>query len=218
MVRETMVQKAIVEEQFPQLDGHDFDVFAVPGLEARMDALRTRLRPKLEQIGGWLTPVLSDALDRPFFAHVARHARRTVNAPNDSWVAFSENARGYKQWPMFMVGLWQTHLFVQFGVIYESPRKAAFARHVMDEAGRIKRELPSTFVVHEDYTAPQGVALGDLSDGDLYALAKRTADRKQGDLLFGLQIPREQAVSGMETAQMVRASCLTLASLYPSVR
>ena len=218
MTPETMVRETMARAEFPQLDAQDFGVFGVPGFEARMDALRTRLRPKLEQIGAWLTPVLSDALDRPFFAHVARHARRKVNAPNDSWVAFSENARGYKQWPMFMVGLWQTHLFVQFGVIYESPRKAGFARHVIDEAGRIKRELPSTFVVHADYTAPEGVALGDLSEGDLQALAHRAAERKQGDLLFGLQIPREQAVSRTQTAQMVRASCLTLASLYPSVR
>ena len=37
--------------------------------------------------------------------HVAKHARRSVNPPIDTWVAFAPNKRGYKMLPHFQIGL-----------------------------------------------------------------------------------------------------------------
>lgn len=65
----------------------DFAVFQIESMEPRMDALIARVRPKLNELGNELAPVLSALCGEEMFPHVAKHARRTVHAPNDTWVA-----------------------------------------------------------------------------------------------------------------------------------
>ena len=87
--------------EFVGFQTSDFEVFEVPGFDERMNAVKTQLRPKFEQLGQDLTPRLTEVLCIPMFAHVAKHARRTVNPPKDTWVAFSADKRGYKKTPSF---------------------------------------------------------------------------------------------------------------------
>src|SRR2546430_2768038 len=75
----------------------DFKVFDVEGFRPRMAELRSRVRPKLEVLGKSLAPAVSRSLGGEVFAHVARHARRTVNPPDDTWVAFSPDARAWRR-------------------------------------------------------------------------------------------------------------------------
>ena len=71
----------------------DFRVFDVKGFQPRMTEIRGRIRPKLEALGHSLAPGVSRATGGPSFVHVAKHARRTVNAPDDTWVAFGPDTR-----------------------------------------------------------------------------------------------------------------------------
>ncbi len=206
-------------EAFSGFTAHDFDVFCVPGLEPRMAALKERVRPKLSAIGSHMTPVLSNAAGRAMYPHVAKHARRKTNPPNDSWVAFSQDARGYKKWPTFMIGLWYTHLFVQFGVIYEAMQKADFGRAMIRHDAEIRKLLPSDFVLYLDHTRPDGTALSDMSGDDFAAAAARLIDRKQADLLFGMEIPRSVVLlmGADELLSTIVAAGQTLARVYPFV-
>ena len=70
-----------------------------------MAVIRTRIRPKLEAIGHSLVPGVSRATGAPSYAHVARHLRRTVNPPDDTWVALGPEARGYKKAGHFKVAV-----------------------------------------------------------------------------------------------------------------
>ena len=54
-----------------------------------MDALNVDVRPKFNQLGEDFSAYFSSQLGEEFFPHVAKHARRTVNPPKDSWVAFA---------------------------------------------------------------------------------------------------------------------------------
>lgn len=108
----------------------DFDVFKVPGLEPRMEALIANVRPKLTMLGDEIAPFLSALCGEEMFPHVAKHARRTINPPNDTWVAWAASKRGYKALPHFQVGMFESHLFIIFAVIYESPNKVTFAKHL----------------------------------------------------------------------------------------
>ncbi|NDI33538.1 DUF1054 family protein [Chengkuizengella sediminis] len=63
----------------------DFNVFTIDSLEPRMEALITHVRPKLEWLGAEIAPYLSAVTGEEMFPHVAKHARRTVNPPNDTW-------------------------------------------------------------------------------------------------------------------------------------
>ena len=202
--------------RFPGFEEVDFDVFAVPGLQNRMEKLKAHLRPKLELLGNELAEVLSVAAGKSIYAHVAKHARRTTNPPNDSWVAFSEDVRGYKKWPTFMVGAWQTHLFVQFGIIYESPRKSEFAQTAADRGDAVLDLLPGDFLVYDDHTRPTGILLNEMDLPAFRNLALTAAKKRQGDLLFGKELPRMEAVAwdGERTLDWIKDTLKVLAPVY----
>ena len=89
----------------PAFYATDFKVFNETGFRTRMAAIRARIRPKLEAVGHSLAPAVSRATAGETFAHVARHARRTINPPDDTWVAFGPDARGYKKHCHFKVAI-----------------------------------------------------------------------------------------------------------------
>lgn len=64
---------------FTGFNDQDFDVFSVPGLEARMEALIEHVRPKLELIGAELAPLfpLSQARTCSFMLRSMPDARLT---------------------------------------------------------------------------------------------------------------------------------------------
>lgn len=84
---------------------NDLEVFTLPGFDERMQALREQIRPKLHQLGQELAEPLSHRVGEPLYPHVAKHARRSVNPPEETWVAFSPNARGYKKYPYLGVAI-----------------------------------------------------------------------------------------------------------------
>lgn len=88
--------------------GQDFDVFRIEGLDQRMEQLKSTVRPKLETLGEYFSPVLSVLTGEEIFYHVAKHARRTVNPPKDTWVAFSPASAATKCFPIFKLGCGKT--------------------------------------------------------------------------------------------------------------
>lgn len=172
----------------------DFDVFLINGLEPRMEALKNTLRPKLEGLGQYFAPTLSAITGDELFVHVARHARRTINPPKDTWVAFASNPRGYKMMPHFQIGLWNTHLFIWFAVIYEAPQKAEIGAKLRKKAAKIYKEIPKDFVWSLDHTKPETMAHGQLSKNDLLTYFDRLQNVKKAELLCGYTIDKDMAV------------------------
>lgn len=83
----------------PKLTAADFKVFTIEGFAPRMEAFTSTLRPRLVALGEHLAPALSAQVGHPLYVHVAKHARRTVHPPPESWCAFAPVARGYKAVP-----------------------------------------------------------------------------------------------------------------------
>ncbi|GIQ61451.1 DUF1054 domain-containing protein [Paenibacillus cisolokensis] len=199
----------------------DFDVFAIPGLEARMSALIERVRPKLTLLGERLAPALSAMCGEEMFPHVAKHARRTVHPPNDTWVAFSANKRGYKALPHFQIGLFESHLFIQFAVIYEAPDKAAFARRALASLADIARAIPDHYVWSGDHTVAQSTPHGEMkNDGGLARLFERLASVKAAEVLCGIEIRRgdERLRDGEALIGLAEQTFETLLPLYRMAR
>ncbi|MGN7470081.1 YktB family protein [Brevibacillus sp. SAFN-007a] len=172
----------------------DFDVFAVEGLDQRMDAIKTVIRPKLEALGHYFAPVLSAATGDEMFYHVAKHARRTVNPPSDTWVAWAPDKRGYKKHPHFQIGLWQTHLFVWYAVIYEAPAKAQISQSFSAHLDEIMRLVPAHFHWSPDHTLPASTSQAELGKAGVQKLVDRLAQVKKAELLCGLTIDRRDPV------------------------
>src|SRR6267378_2619169 len=113
---------------FPGFTPADFKVFDIDGFKPRMEAIKTRIRPKLEAIGRDLLPDVGRiAGGDQAFAHVARHARRTVHAPDDTWVAFALDKRGYKKHCHFKVAVSRGAVRFLFEAGPEHARKKRWA-------------------------------------------------------------------------------------------
>ncbi|WP_028398869.1 YktB family protein [Ectobacillus panaciterrae] len=196
-------------------DLQDFSVFSVDGLDERMEELKKCIRPKLEALGERFAPFFTEHLHEPFFHHVAKHARRTVNPPKDTWVAFAPNKRGYKMLPHFQIGLWDSHVFIYFGLIYECPQKTDYANAFLQHLTEIAA-LPKEFVWSTDHTNSAAAPGHTLSKKDLTAMFERLGKVKKAELLTGIHIPKEEAItlSDDEFVHKIQDTFLTLLPLY----
>jgi len=192
----------------------DFKVFEIDGLEPRMESLIQLIRPKLEKLGQDLAPELASLTGEEMYVHVAKHARRTVNPPNDTWVAWANNKRGYKQHPHFQVGLWGTHLFIWFAMIYESPIKGSFAKLALEEKESILKQIPAHYVWSDDHMKPE--VIRDMNEDKLEELLQRLHKVKKSEFLVGVQIPRgdELLTNGQALTETILDTFATLTPLY----
>jgi Uncharacterized protein conserved in bacteria len=180
----------VATTRFGGFTDSDFDAMSVPGLEGRMEAIISQVRPKLHSIGESLAPVIAKLTGEEAFAHVAKHARRSVNPPDDTWVAWSPSARGYKAFPHFQIGLWSTHLFMQFAIIYECPNKTAFAEKARRELDSIRKSIPPSYIWSKDHMVPTGSVHADLSEEELAELFRRLGSVKAAELTCGIHVRR----------------------------
>lgn len=168
-----------------------FQVFETPGLEARMAALAEKVRPKFEELGEKYSAYFSGITGEEFYSHVAKHMRRTVNPPNDSWVAFAPNKRGYKAVPHFQIGLWDSHVFIILAVIYEATGKSAMAERLLDS--ELIADLPDDMVVSGDHMKSEAHSVGELGIEGVNKLIYRLRDVKKGEFVIGRHLQRENA-------------------------
>ena len=194
----------------------EFNVFKIEGFQERMDALIKTIRPKLHTLGEYFAPHLSIMTGEEIFPHVAKHARRTVNPPKDTWVAFSANKRGYKMMPHFQIGLWETHLFIWFAIIYEAPNKVEFGKKLEAQAEQLTKTIPKNFVWSIDHMKPDVIPHQHLTAGDLTSMFTRLQTVKKAEILCGIHIPREDAVklTDAELLDTIQNTFETLLPLY----
>ena len=202
--------------KFNGFSNEDFDLFLINGLDARMEKLISTLRPKLQILGDHFAPSLSLLTGDEMFPHVAKHARRTINPPKDTWVAFANNKRGYKMLPHFQIGLWQTHLFVWFAIIYESPSKVEYGKRFENNIEKIYNTIPSNFVWSGDHMKPDATPMNEMGKDDLLQLFQRMQNIKKAEILCGINIPRDQVVkmSGEQLLHRIQETFNTLVPLY----
>ncbi|WP_080840361.1 YktB family protein [Cohnella massiliensis] len=202
--------------EFAGFEAADFDAMAVPGLENRMSAIIESVRPKLHALGDSLAPILTGLSGTQLYPHVAKHARRSVNPPDDTWVAWSPSPKGYKMFPHFQIGLWSTHLFIQFAIIYECPTKDVLAVRAENELKSIRSSVPADYQWSKDHMKPEGTAHKDMSDEELKELFVRLRKIKAAELTCGLHVRRDDPVLRDGKALLAKAESVfaTLLPLY----
>lgn len=164
---------------------HDFDTFAIEGLDGRMEAIRDRIQPKFKALGDSLAQDLSLYAGTEMFLHIAKHLRRKINPPVDTWMAICPNKRGYKQVPHFQVGLFDDRVFIWLALIYELPNKSNIATAYMNQIDRIQKEIPSDFVLSFDHMKKDVTPVADLDRSGWTEALIRFRDVKKAELLIG---------------------------------
>lgn len=194
----------------------DFDVFSISGLEPRMSALIERVRPKLTELGTLLAPHLSVLCGEEMFPHVAKHARRTINPPNDTWVAWANNKRGYKAHPHFQVGMFGSHLFIIFAVIYESGNKKIFANHLANHLSEIRGSIPVNYFWSMDHMQPEGTLHSEMNEEAFAAMIQKLQKIQKSEVLCGLQIQRNDPIlqNGQALIALIEQTFEQLLPLY----
>jgi uncharacterized protein YktB (UPF0637 family) len=198
----------------------DFKVFDVEGFRPRMDEIRTRLRPKLEALGHSLLPGVSRATGSPAFAHVARHARRTVNPPDDTWVAFGPDLRGYKKHAHFKVAVSRhcVRFLFEIGPEHDDKRRWASAwKRSGGRLGAVLRRVRGLGWFENEHDEVPAVALADLTPERLTALADVLTRTRDGQIVLGRAVPAEEAARWTE-AQYRDAALQTFRTLAPLYR
>ncbi|WP_202076619.1 YktB family protein [Caldalkalibacillus salinus] len=194
----------------------DFNTFHIEGLDARMEAIKERIQPKFRQIGDVLTEEMTHMLGNDMYLHIAKHARRTVNPPHDTWLAIAPNQRGYKKHPHFQVGLFDDHVFIWLAFIYELPYKREIAQTFLKHLDQLDDTIPNDYVISLDHTKKDAKAKDVLKQQGLKDVLVRFRDVKKAEFLVGRHIAANDSLlsDGERFMQYTKDTLETLVPLY----
>ena len=198
----------------------DFKVFDVKGFQSRMQQIRSRIRPKLEALAHSLAPALQRTTGETTFAHVAKHARRTVNPPDDTWVAFAGNQRGYKQHPHFKVAVSRgcVRFLFEVGPEHADKRRWAAAwKKSAPKLGPVLRRVRGLAWFKNEHDEEPVAPLSDLGQEQLGELADELMRTRDGQLVVGRCVSSSEAARWTE-AQYREAALETFRALAPLYR
>jgi uncharacterized protein YktB (UPF0637 family) len=198
----------------------DFRVFDVKGFKPRMGEIRSRVRPKLEALGHSLAPAVGRSLGAEVFAHVARHARRTVNPPDDTWVAFGPDARGYKKHCHFKVAVSRRCVRFLFEIGPEHADKKRWGTAWKKNAPKLApvlRRVKNLAWFKDEHDEEPAAPLADLAPDALGELGDALTRTRVGQLVIGRAVPAEEAARWSE-AQYRAAALETFRALAPLYR
>jgi uncharacterized protein YktB (UPF0637 family) len=149
------------------------------------------------------------------FVHVARHARRTVNPPDDTWAALGTDKRGYKKDVHFKVAVSRNcvRLLLEVGPEYDDKGEWAmeWAREpsVVREALGGSRKLAWFKDEHDEEPA---LHVSALSPSEIQDLGRELTRRRDGQLVLGRRIDRKEFL-GLNASAFRRVALATFKPL-----
>jgi uncharacterized protein YktB (UPF0637 family) len=198
----------------------DFKVFDVKGFQPRMGEIKTRIRPKLETLGKSLAPAVARSLGSDTFAHVAKHARRTVNPPDDTWVAFAPDKRGYKKHCHFKVAVSRHCVRFLFEIGPEHAEKKRWAAAWKKNAGKLSpvlRRVKGLAWFKNEHDEEPAAALAEMTADQLVEMADEIVRTRDGQLVLGRAVGADEAARWSE-AEYRQAALDTFRALVPLYR
>jgi uncharacterized protein YktB (UPF0637 family) len=194
----------------------DFEVFKVDDFSERMQQIYAHVRPKLLRLGDELAPQLGRKLHLEFFPHVAKHARRTVNPPSETWAAFGPSPRGYKRYGYLALCISSVGLHARVVVKSEADDRSAMARNLKTQAAQLTKEFKGNPLARYDRWDFAGLPGGQRVAPELIdTLAENVAKKTGGlDLGFGWNLRESLRLDRDELLDAFRE----LAPLYRILR
>jgi uncharacterized protein YktB (UPF0637 family) len=205
---------------FTGFTAKDFQVFATPDFTGRMGAIRQKIQPKLLTLADEMGPDFRRLVGGDIFAHVAKHMRRTVNPPADTWVAFGPDKRGYKPTQHFKIAISRHCVRFLFEIGPEYATKTKWARAWQAHADQLIPALQRAKAMgwfKNEHDEDPAAELKDMSLEQIRDLGKELTRRKDGQLVFGRRVVQGDAIDLASTA-LEKEALLTFASLLPLYR
>jgi uncharacterized protein YktB (UPF0637 family) len=204
----------------PIFTASDFRVFEIPDFAGRMQAMAKQVRPKLTALGEALSPKIGRLVGAEVFPHVAKHARRTVNPPEDTWVAFVADRRGYKKHVHFKVAISKncTRLLFEVGPEHQEKQRwaAQWERQAGELAATLSRATGIAWFKNEHDEDPAAWAK-DFGREQVQAALQELTRRRDGQLVFGRRLARAE-VTAMRPEAFQKVALDTFRALAPLYR
>lgn len=193
----------------------DFQVFEVEGFNERMAELYAKVRPKLLRLGDELAPELARKLHLEFFPHVAKHARRTVNPPPETWCAFGPSPKGYKRYPYLGLCISRFGLHARVVVKSEADRRTEMSATLQRKAAELTRALNGTMVARYDNWNFEALPAAVPAEKPLWEQLAGALTRKTGGIDVGvgwpireaLRVDREEVLEGFRELEPLYRAC-----------
>jgi uncharacterized protein YktB (UPF0637 family) len=204
----------------PAFVAGDFRIFDVKGFKPRMLEIRARVRPKLGAFGESLASSVGRSVGGEVFAHVAQHARRTVNPPDDTWVAFGPDARGYKKHSHFKIAVSRNCVRFLFEIGPEHADKRRWAgtwKKNAPKVGPVLRRVKHLAWFKNEHDEAPASPLSDFTPEKLGELADELTRTRDGQFIVGRAVPADEAARWTE-AQYRSAALETFRTLAPLYR
>ncbi|SER97385.1 Uncharacterized protein YktB, UPF0637 family [Gracilibacillus ureilyticus] len=200
---------------FNGFNKEDFETFYIEGLDERMSAIQERIQPKFRAINELIIEDLEKTVGHPMHLHIAKHARRTVNPPKDTWSAYCHDKRGYKKHPHFQIGLWHDNLFIWLAYIYELPHKTEIAEKFLRDIDTIKSLIPQNYEISLDHMKNEAEPITQVN---LAKSLERFKKVKKGEFLIGRKFNSSDPVvhDGKALIKEIKDTFQTVSPLYLS--
>src|SRR5581483_5727813 len=182
----------------------DFRVFRIEGFSARMGEIHARIRPRLLRLGDELAPELGRRLHTEFFPHVAKHARRTVNPPPETWAAFGPSPRGYKRYGYLALCISRAGLHARIVVKPEADNRSEMAARIAARSSELQKSLRGTRIARYDKWEFRAMPQEAPADAGLFCALAESLQRKTGGIDLGFGWPVSEALR-LERAEVLDA-------------
>jgi len=168
----------------------DFKVFGVEGFNERMQQIYAHVRPKLLRLGDELAPELARRLHIEFFPHVAKHARRTVNPPPETWAAFGPSPKGYKRFGYLALCISGAGIHARAVVKSEADMRPEMGALLKARSAQLAKAFNGTGIARYDKWDFGQMPEEDAPDADFFSALCMSLEKKSGgiDVGFGWQV------------------------------
>lgn len=182
----------------------DFQVFHIEGFNARMEHLYATVRPRLVRLGDQLAPEIARKLHLEFFPHVAKHARRTVNPPPETWCAFGPSPKGYKRYGYLALCVSAAGLHARAVVKSEADRRREIAHAIERKSGELTKSLRGTRIARYDKWDFAHLPAEENASEDLWGGMALALNKKTGGVDIGFGWPVRDALK-LDRAELLDA-------------
>jgi uncharacterized protein YktB (UPF0637 family) len=127
---------------------------------------------------------------KEMFAFTAKHMRRTVNPPDETWVAFGPNSRGYKAYVYFAFVVGRNGAQARVVMKTESNTRPAFGENLLANKKYFEKHS-ADFSNLQDYTrrdSDYGPTKISKLDSFLEETGSRLVNLKSAQLDLGLEL------------------------------
>ena len=180
----------------------DFEVFTVDGCNERMQQIYAHVRPKLIRLGDELAPEIARRLRMEFFPHVAKHARRTVNPPPETWAAFGPSPKSYTRFGYLALCISGAGIHARAVVKSEADMRPEMGRLLKAHGAQLAKAFNGTGIARYDKWDFRQMPEEAATDADFFSALGQSLEKKSGgiDVGFGwkmkeaLRLDRQEVV------------------------